>query len=233
MKTMEQFDTISACYSFLKNLICHQGNLVDSFSERSIKKARVGHELLCVSFSVCMKRGLQSALKNSESLMYQIEGTTGKSMNSFTDRVKYVKSLVDDYIYDNKLNPYERENFQEVERMSAQKDVLADFLGNNTSTRQCFLSIWSREADIYFIGEKEIPCTIGYHFLIREGKLRVIVNMRSLNLDILPNDFYIAASLQNYFLEIINNHSIFLKSTEKLKAGTITFMVNNLHYFGK
>jgi len=51
---------------------------------------------------------------------------------------------------------------------------------NDPDSRRAFLHIRTPEDSI--IGSKDIPCTIGLQFFIRDGKLDLVVNMRSSDL---------------------------------------------------
>lgn len=51
-------------------------------------------------------------------------------------------------------------------------------LGNSPLTRQAYLPIWFPE-DTGAVHGKRVPCTLGYHFMIRNGRMNVNYYMRS------------------------------------------------------
>ena len=61
-----------------------------------------------------------------------------------------------------------------------QWEYVKNELSNDPDSRRAFLHIRTPEDSI--IGSKDVPCTIGLQFFIRDGKLDLIVNMRSSDL---------------------------------------------------
>lgn len=51
----------------------------------------------------------------------------------------------------------------------------AEELANDPDSRRCYINIWRERPG----PSKDIPCTTGIQFLLRDGKLHVVVNMRS------------------------------------------------------
>lgn len=70
-----------------------------------------------------------------------------------------------------------------AERMHPQLDRITKHMAQEPRTRQALLSIWDSKKDPYRIGEKRVPCSIYYHFMVREVEdrpvLNLIYNMRS------------------------------------------------------
>ena len=61
-----------------------------------------------------------------------------------------------------------------------QWEYIKDELRRDPDSRRAFLHI--RTPDDSIIGSKDVPCTIGLQFFIRDGKLDLVVNMRSSDL---------------------------------------------------
>lgn len=84
-------------------------------------------------------------------------------------------------------------------------DILS-LLKAEPDTRQAYLNILLRE-DLVARGHAtthEYPCTIGLHFLLRNGELSLNVQMRSNNaFSVLPYDVYLFTSLQTYAAQIL------------------------------
>lgn len=100
---------------------------------------------------------------------------------------------------------------------------LIKLLKKEPDTRQAYLPIYFPE-DIYAatIGER-IPCTLGYHFIVRDGQLDLFYPMRSCDvLRHLHNDLYLANLL-----------AIFVRDQAYLnvKLGNIHFVATSLHCF--
>lgn len=59
-------------------------------------------------------------------------------------------------------------------------DDLVKLLKERPGTRQAYLPIWFPE-DLFAAAEENerVPCTLGYHFLLRQGKLKIVYYIRS------------------------------------------------------
>lgn len=106
-------------------------------------------------------------------------------------------------------------------------------LADTPFTRQAFLPIWFPE-DTGAVHGKRVPCTLGYHFAIRDGKLDITYYMRSTDLlRHFQDDIYMAGRLAQWVAEEINK----IKGTEtednKLRAGELIFHTANLHIFAQ
>lgn len=91
-------------------------------------------------------------------------------------------------------------------------------------TRQAYLPIYFPE-DIYAatIGER-IPCTLGYHFIVRNNKLDVFYPMRSCDvIRHMHNDLYLTNRLALFVKEQAHLHNI--------ELGSIHFVATSLHCF--
>lgn len=96
-------------------------------------------------------------------------------------------------------------------------------LKDDMNSRQAYLPIYFPEdLGASVLGER-IPCTLGYQFIVRDGKLDVFYPMRSCDvLRHLHNDLYMA-----------NRLAIFVKEKAQLdvKIGTLHFVATSLHCF--
>lgn len=83
------------------------------------------------------------------------------------------------------------------------KDVIRLLL-ERPGTRQAYLPIWFPE-DTGAIEGQRVPCTLGYHFLIRGGKLKVVYYIRSCDFyRHFRDDVYMAARLGQWVAEEVN-----------------------------
>lgn len=85
------------------------------------------------------------------------------------------------------------------ERMLHQLGVILNELGLNPNSREAHLAIWNPSLDPPRIGRRRVPCTLGYQFLIRDGKLNMVYLQRSCNFPKhFQDDVYLARKLQEW-----------------------------------
>lgn len=92
------------------------------------------------------------------------------------------------------------------------------------SSRQLWLSIWDVTKDLDNIGGiSRVPCSLGYNFQVREGKLNMHYVMRSSDFAThFVNDVYLAVRL----LEYVSYYT-------KYPVGTFTHTIFSLHVYNK
>lgn len=75
---------------------------------------------------------------------------------------------------------------------------LVNLLRERPGTRQAYLPVWFPE-DTGAVDNQRVPCTLGYHFLIRDGKLKIVYYIRSCDfLRHFRDDTYMAARLAQW-----------------------------------
>lgn len=103
-------------------------------------------------------------------------------------------------------------------------------------TRQAYLPIWFPE-DTGAVHGKRVPCTLGYHFIIRNGKLDISYFMRSTDLlRHYQDDVYMAMRLAQWMVEKINiamewKYEMPTPPGEALEVGKLIFHTANMHIF--
>lgn len=112
-------------------------------------------------------------------------------------------------------------------------------------TRQAYLPIWFPE-DTGAVHGKRVPCTLGYHFIIRNGKLDVSYFMRSTDLlRHYQDDIYMAMRLAQWVVDSFNQKSMdaaqreyeqtgaytYREDQDKLEVGNLIFHTANMHIF--
>lgn len=108
------------------------------------------------------------------------------------------------------------------------QDVV-NLLTKKPYTRQAFLPIWFPEDTGATHGQR-VPCTLGYHFMIRNHRLSMRYYMRSC--DILrhfTNDVYFAVRLMQHTVTLLNADRT--QPHEWLKIDSMTMHIANLHAF--
>lgn len=109
------------------------------------------------------------------------------------------------------------------ERMYDQLPKLIEYLKADPDTRRAYLSIWN-PYDLMIVDTLvRVPCSLGYLFQIRDGKLTVKYSMRSCDIMThFANDVYLAAKLQAYVAEQVG-----------VGIGHLVHEIGSLHAYNK
>lgn len=100
------------------------------------------------------------------------------------------------------------------------QDVVSQ-LSRSPYTRQAFLPVWFPEDTGAVHGER-VPCSLGYHFLLRRNRLSCTYFIRSVDLfRHFPDDVYMACRLAQWVCEQL----------EGCAPGTLTMHMVSLHVF--
>lgn len=105
---------------------------------------------------------------------------------------------------------------------------LVALLIDHPHTRQAYLPIWFPEdLTAANLGER-VPCTLGYHFLMRENKLNLFYPIRSCDLvRFFRDDVYMACRLAQWVLMRVRDFGYF----GGVELGTLTMHIVSLHCF--
>ena len=106
------------------------------------------------------------------------------------------------------------------------KDVVIQ-LASEPGTRQAYLPVFFPE-DTGATSGQRVPCTLGYHFIIRDSTLHMQYNLRSCELfRHFTNDVYMAVRLSQWVMEQLDQvHGIKL-----VGLGQLTMHIVSLHGF--
>jgi len=112
------------------------------------------------------------------------------------------------------------------ERLQHPIETVIEKLKESPYRRAAYAPVWNGY-DINRVGQRRVPCTIGYHFLVRKDmsklQLNVICMQRSCSLaEFLPLDIYKAIGLQQYVSKAIN-----------IPTGNFIHFISSLHCFYK
>lgn len=134
----------------------------------------------------------------------------GEALKLFSDpkqrhRVKFA------YAYPDRLSRY------------AQVENVISALKNDPMSRQAYVAMWDAE-DSLKLGQRRVPCSLGWHFMIRGGQLDIMYFMRSCEFSThFQNDIYLAMRLQEYIAERVGvprgNYGHFMSSFHCYKRG--------------
>lgn len=109
------------------------------------------------------------------------------------------------------------------ERMAYQLPSVIEALKKDPMTRRAFLPIYDATQDTQDDFGCRIPCSLGYHFLYRQGKLNVTYLLRS-------SDFF---EHFNYDIYLADRLKCYVAERCSMEPGNFTHWVGSLHVFAK
>jgi thymidylate synthase len=111
-------------------------------------------------------------------------------------------------------------------------DDVVSLLAREPHTRQSYLPVWFPEDTGAVPGER-VPCTLGYHFILRRGQLHCFYPMRSCDLlRHFRNDVYMAVRLTQWILEqLAEGYSSENWRWADTTPGLLTMHMVSLHVF--
>lgn len=105
-------------------------------------------------------------------------------------------------------------------------DDVLNLLIRSPHTRQAYLPIWFPEDTGTHHGER-VPCTLGYHFMLRNGELKVVYYMRSCDfLRHFRDDVYLAGRLCQWLAGLLS-----LAGPVQVVPGRLVMHISSLHVF--
>jgi len=113
---------------------------------------------------------------------------------------------------------------------------LVDLLVREPNTRQAYLPMWFPE-DTGAAHDQRVPCSLGYHFLLRSGKLHINYYIRSCDLlRHFKDDVYLTARLCQWVLERCQDQTLVNSSPAgylwgQAVPGELTMIMSSLHVF--
>jgi thymidylate synthase len=110
------------------------------------------------------------------------------------------------------------------ERMHQNLFRVVELLKKDPYTRQAYLPIWDLEKDNSLsLNNERVPCTLGWHWILRNGQLHCYYPMRSCDaLRHFHNDIYFASRLTLWLIE---------QTGIDAKPGLLTFHAVSFHCF--
>jgi len=101
-------------------------------------------------------------------------------------------------------------------------------LAKDPFTRQAYLPVWFPE-DTGVAHGKRVPCTLGYHFLMRSNKLNVFYPIRSCDwYRHGRDDMYLTVRLVLWMLQQLRRAN---KDWDLIRPGTFSMWIGSLHLF--
>lgn len=148
------------------------------------------------------------------------ERLSGKPINPGTAYL-WRLSVWNEFLHDGRFS------YSYAERMAGKLNTIIQEIKDRPDSRQLYLSIWDNRIDPYHLGGiSRVPCSLGYLFQVRGGKLNITYSMRSCDFAThFQNDVYLAVKLLEYvahetgyepgnFTHFIGSFHIYKKDTE-------------------
>lgn len=109
---------------------------------------------------------------------------------------------------------------------------VVDLLARSPFTRQAVLPVWFPEDTGAVHGER-VPCSLTYHFLLRDGKLHCTYSIRSCDFfRHFKDDVYLTCRLVQWVIEQVTARSFGTdEEWAKVKPGFLTMHIGSLHVF--
>lgn len=108
---------------------------------------------------------------------------------------------------------------------------VVDLLARSPLTRQAFLPVWFPEDTGAHHGQR-VPCTLGYHFMQRGGRLSMRYYLRSCDIyRHLSNDVFLAAALLNWVCDEVYGRTMNQEQVVRMRPGKLVIHVSSLHAF--
>jgi len=118
---------------------------------------------------------------------------------------------------------------------------LIDLLWREPNTRQAYLPIWFPEDLMATSLGERVPCTLGYHFMLRGEKLHCFYPMRSVDfVRYLKDDLYMAGRLVQHIIEELQTRGDVAQAPrygetpsmwDFVKPGNLEFFASSMHIF--
>lgn len=110
------------------------------------------------------------------------------------------------------------------------QDVINQF-HHDPLTRQAYLPIFFPE-DTGNVMNQRVPCSLGYHFIMRDDKMHMVYYIRSCDfLRHFRDDVYLACKLLHWVLFKLQNSAHTAAEWQGVKPGTLTMHITSLHVF--
>ncbi len=110
-------------------------------------------------------------------------------------------------------------------------DDLVSILSKEPTTRQAYLPVWFPEDLGAIVLGKRVPCSLGYHFIMRQGKLHMVYYLRSCDfVRHFRDDVYLTIRLLLWVLEQCRL-ACPEADWDKVAPGTLTMHITSLHCF--
>lgn len=106
---------------------------------------------------------------------------------------------------------------------------VVNLLGRDPLTRQAYMPVFFPEDTGAVHGER-VPCTLGYHLIVRNGELHMVYYLRSCDfVRHMRDDIYLSVRLQQWVLDKLRER--FGAYWSDIRPGSFTMHITSLHCF--
>jgi thymidylate synthase len=178
-------------------------------------------EVLNVSFSAIMPSTIKEITEQCNPMLpwaeeHFEERVSGVPHNPPPSHAKWLKGN-EEYMSGDKFS------HTYPERMHIGLFQAVELLKKDPTTRQCYVPIWFPQDNKMSLNNERVPCTLGWHFILRNNVLNCYYPMRSCDaLRHFHNDIYFAARLTLWVIEQAKLDAI---------PGILTFHAVSFHCF--
>lgn len=209
------YETFPEAINEIKRDLKEMGIRTITQSVQNIKEPIAGFELQNYTYRVTRPDFTQIPLKSSHWAEAEfVERTSGFALNP-----GHAWKFRRDY-WERFLNREGKFDYAYPERMAKNLINVIDALRKDPSTRRAYLSILGNQDPPNDFSVR-YPCSVGYHFMYRQGQLDVTYYLRS-------SDFF---EHFNYDIYLADRLKCYVAATLGLKPGFFVHYVDSLHVF--
>lgn len=152
----------------------------------------------------------------------------GNSAKTFQDRNGQFSHTYMERIWPTQAGDFGPGNRMGIRYRYGDLNDLIDHLRAHPLSRQAYLPIWFPEDTGVAHGER-VPCTLGYHFILRDGFLHTRYDIRSCDIvRHFQDDIYLAVRLKLWLLSRLRERD---PAWKKVQPGFFTMNITSLHAF--
>lgn len=218
----------------LREKLINEGKIIKTKSWQGTKQPPAMIEILHVSEKIQMLGGAKEVsdavnAKQPWANIHFKERVGGVPINPDPSHIMWA-STTDDYKSDGKVfsHTYSERMWSKGLHTGIRFDIadlrtLVDLLKKEQDTRQAYLPMYFPEDLSAALQGERVPCSLGWQFIVRDGKLDLFYPMRSCDaMRHLQNDIYFANKLAIWVIG---------KTGLDVEVGTLHFVATSLHCF--
>ena len=213
--------TLKKAIRDLRRELLHFGEAVETLNWQGIENPPKFMEILNATFEAKMPETLQEITEQCDPFLpwadeHFEERICGYPLNPPPSHERWLKDT-DKSMKDGKFS------HTYPERMYKNLFTLVELFKKDSTTRQGYLPIWFSQDGEMSLQNERVPCTLGWHWILREGLLHCYYPMRSCDaVRHFHNDIYFAARLTLWLIK---------QTGMKAKPGNLTFHAVSFHCF--
>lgn len=218
----------------LRDKLINEGKVIKTSSWQGTKEPPAMRELLHVAEKIQMldnPKDVSDVLRAKQpwANLHFKERVQGYATNPDPSHSMWA-SVTDNYKFNNKLfshtyseRMWPKALYKGIRFKVGDLNTLVELLKKEPDTRQAYLPMYMHEDLTAAVAGERVPCSLGWHFIIRDNKLDLMYTMRSCDvMRHLNNDIYFANKLALWVID---------KGELDVEVGTLHFIATSLHCF--